>query len=396
MTAMTIAAIIMSAGAHASPGPDAVNFKGNLTVNHAVNPAGLSADWTTSDTANFGIDEDDDDDKVIDLTSMDSVIDGDPRILAEGFRFIEGPLWVKDITHPGGGRLIFCDLGGDAVHVWTPHDVTLAAGDVSDYRRPSDRAAGAALAPNGDVIITHFGRTLTAQDADGTVRTIASTVGGKQLNSPNDLAIRSDGMIYFTDPAFGTRGPAREIDVEGVYLIKPTNKPGQYAEPILLTDELSRPNGCVLSRDEKTLYVTDSATSKLWAFTVKADGTLTDGRVLADMNVAETETVPEGATRRGLADGLTVDAVGRIYAAGPGGIGVWTSEGQLVGRIWSLQGASNATIGGPRGDTLFVTARDKLFAVQLHESAWIAATPVPPPAVKNNHNNIDDKPPASR
>ena len=169
--------------------------------------------YTTTNTTYI-----DDDREDIDLTSMTTVIDGQPRIIAEGFRFLEGPLWIKDPTHPGGGRLLFCDLGGDAVFLWTPHDVTLEAGDVSEFRNPSDRAAGAALAPNGDVILTHFGRTLSAQDDQDNVRTIASTVGGKRLNSPNDLTIHTNGTIYFTDPAFSTRGPAREIDIEGVYL----------------------------------------------------------------------------------------------------------------------------------------------------------------------------------
>lgn len=187
--------------------------------------------------------------------------------------------------------------------------------------------------------------------------TLAGNYNGKKFNSPNDLVQHSDGSIYFTDPPYGLEGngddPAKELDFQGVYRLAPSG------DVTLLTDELSRPNGIALSPDEQTLYVANSDPSHpVWmAYTVRKDGSITDGRVFADAS-------DFAGKEPGLPDGMIIDADGYIYATGPGGVWVFTPDGRTLGKIKTGQATSNCTIDNG-GNVLYITADNYLLRMPL-------------------------------
>jgi gluconolactonase len=184
---------------------------------------------------------------------------------------------------------------------------------------------------------------------------------GKRLNSPNDGVFKSNGDLYFTDPPYG-RGlkqakgeefPNRDLDFCGVYRL---SKEGKLT---LLTREMTKPNGIAFSPDEKTLYVANSDPVKaIWmAFPVKEDGTLGEGRVFSDA------TKWVGADKPGLPDGMKVDAKGNVFATGPGGVLVFTSQGKHLGTI--ATGVPTANCGwGNEGSVLYVTADKALTRIK--------------------------------
>ncbi len=187
--------------------------------------------------------------------------------------------------------------------------------------------------------------------------TLADSYQGKRLNSPNDAAVKSNGEIYFTDPPYGLperfTDPRREIPFCGVYRVKPD---GQVD---LLTKEIERPNGIAFSPDEKTLYVAQSnpAQANWTAFSVKPDGSLGPGKELFDA----TDRVGK---EPGLPDGMTVDGAGNLWASGPGGIYVFSAEGELLGRLVTGERTSNCSF-GPNG-WLFMTVDSYLCRVQTN------------------------------
>jgi gluconolactonase len=180
---------------------------------------------------------------------------------------------------------------------------------------------------------------------------------GKRFNSPNDAVFRSNGDLYFTDPAYGLEkqweDPAREISFAGVY------RRSASGEITLLTSDMTRPNGLAFSPDERHLYVAQSdEKAAIWrVFDVKKDGTIDNGRVLFDA----TSMVPG---KKGLPDGLKIDTEGNLFATGPGGVLVITPEGKHLGTIATGQATSNCAFGDD-GRTLYMTADDYLMRVRL-------------------------------
>jgi gluconolactonase len=192
----------------------------------------------------------------------------------------------------------------------------------------------------------------------GGKRTLADNYQGKRLNSPNDGALHSSGDIYFTDPPYGLpareKDPRRELDHFGVYRIKQNTN-----EVTLLTTELQRPNGIAFSPDFKTLYVAQSDPKQaIWmAFDVTADGLLSNSRILHDVTTSVGK-LP------GLPDGMSVDSLGNLWASGPGGIYVMTSQGKVLGRLTTGEKTSNCAF-GEDGKSLFITADSYLCRVKL-------------------------------
>jgi gluconolactonase len=185
---------------------------------------------------------------------------------------------------------------------------------------------------------------------DGGKRTLADRHDGKRFNSPNDVVVKSDGSVYFTDPPYGLpKGPddpRREQPHFGVYRIAPDGK------VTLLTAEMTRPNGLAFSPDEKTLYVAQSdPDTAIWkAFPVNGDGTLGKGRVFFD-------ATPMAKTGlKGLPDGMKVDREGNLWATGPGGVLVFAPDGTLLGRIDTGEATANCAFGGPDGADLYLTS----------------------------------------
>lgn len=300
------------------------------------------------------------DPKLDDLIPKDAAIE----ILAGGFDWSEGPVWVKD-----GKYLLFSDIPKNMIWKWSEKD------GLKEYLKPSGYTGadkftgkepgsnGLALDKDGKLILCmHGDRRVARRDGDKFV-TLADKFDGKRLNSPNDLAFKSNGDLYFTDPPYGLPGQmedkGKQLDYQGVYRMTPKG------ELTLLTKEMSRPNGIAFSPDEKTLYVANSDPDKaVWmAFPVKADGTLDKGKVFFDSTQAVKDKKP------GLPDGLKVDKAGNVFATGPGGVYVFDKDGKHLGTL--ATGVPTANCGwGDDGSTLYITADKQLVRVKTKTKGW--------------------------
>ncbi|MCW3978330.1 MAG: SMP-30/gluconolactonase/LRE family protein, partial [Candidatus Bathyarchaeota archaeon] len=202
-------------------------------------------------------------------TTFEAIV-GDAAVekVAGGFEFTEGPVWVPD------GYLLFSDIPASTIYRWTPGSVSAEV-----FRAPSGRSNGLTLDREGRLLACEHDRRLSRTEGDGSVVTLAERYEGKLLNSPNDVVVRSDGSIYFTDPPYGLprQEEGRELDFNGVYRLAPDGA------LTLLDDSFDRPNGLAFSPDERVLYVNDSRRGHIRAFDVRADGTLSNGRVFAEL-----------------------------------------------------------------------------------------------------------------
>jgi gluconolactonase len=300
------------------------------------------------------------DPKLDDLIPKDAAIE----ILAGGFDWSEGPVWVKD-----GKYLLFSDIPKNMIWKWSEKD------GLKEYLKPSGYTGtdkftgkepgsnGLALDKDGKLILCmHGDRRVARRDGDKFV-TLADKYDGKRLNSPNDLAYKGNGDLYFTDPPYGLPGQmedkGKQLDFQGVYRMNPKG------ELTLLTKEMSRPNGIAFSPDEKTLYVANSDPERaIWmAFPVKADGTLDKGKVFFDATQAVKDKKP------GLPDGLKVDKAGNVFATGPGGVYVFDKDGKHLGTL--ATGVPTANCGwGDDGSTLYITADKQLVRVKTKTKGW--------------------------
>jgi gluconolactonase len=275
--------------------------------------------------------------------------------LADGFQFIEGPLWFD------AGYLWFSDVQGNVVRQWAQD------GKVTDILRPAgytgkDAPEGPLPGPNGMVhdkdgtvlLCQHGNRQIARISKDRKVSPLISKYKGKRLNSPNDLVFKSDGSLYFTDPPYGLPkqddDPKKELKFNGVY---------RFTRGSLqaVVQDLTRPNGIAFSPDEKILYISVSDEKhKVWMrYDVNPDGSVKDGRIFYD---ATSETMP------GLPDGMKVDSKGNLYCAGPGGVWVFSPEGKHLGTINTPKPPSNCNWGDD-GKTLYITAVDALYRIKL-------------------------------
>lgn len=262
---------------------------------------------------------------------------GEIERVGGGFTFTEGPVWIAS-----RGQILFTDIPADTIHQLAPPDT------ITVFRTPTGSSNGLGLGPQGQLIASEGGnRRVSRTQADGTVVTAADRWQGKRLNSPNDNVIRSDGTIYFTDPPYGLRaGQARELDFQGVFRIDPAGT--LHLESM----DMNRPNGVVLSPDEKTLYVDDSEAGLVRAFPVEPDGSLGPPAVF----------VP--ATGGG-GDGMAVDDAGNLYVTTTAGVRVYQPGGALWGTIAVPEVPTNCTFGGPDRTTLYITAQTSLYRVTL-------------------------------
>ena len=281
-----------------------------------------------------------------DLVAPDAALER----IAGGLAFTEGPVWR------GGTHLLFSDIPNKRIVRWRrlpegPELTTYATG----------MSNGLTLDRQGRVLAAeHDGRRVTSVADDGTRTVLAEQFQGKRLNSPNDIVVRSDGAIYFTDPPYGVQPskpgtvrpadwwikpiPGKEQPHNGVYRIEPD---GTLR---LLVDDFALPNGLAFSPDESVLYIDDSAHKHIRAFDVGKDGSLTRGRVLLDM-ASEDPGVP---------DGLKVDVRGNIFCTGPGGVWVCKADGKFLGRIILPELPANLAW-GEDATILFLTARTSVY-----------------------------------
>jgi gluconolactonase len=302
---------------------------------------------------------------------FDKLLPKDAKVetIARGFIWTEGPVWVKD-----GGYLLFSDIPNNVVNKWQEGKGVSKHLHPSGYTgktprggKPGDEPGsnGLMLDAQGRLTLCEHGdRRVTRIEKDGSKTTLADKYMGKRLNSPNDLVYHSNGDLYFTDPPYGlpkwADDPAREMDYCGIYLIRMNPKVDKKGfELILLTKEMTRPNGITLSPDEKTLYVANSDPDQpIWkAFPVKADGTLGEGKVFFD----STKWVKE--KRPGLPDGMKVDIHGNLWATGPGGVWVFTPDGTVLGNIDTGTNTANVAFGDD-GSMLYIAANHDICRIR--------------------------------
>jgi gluconolactonase len=290
---------------------------------------------------------------------LDELLDPEApiEVLASGFLWAEGPVWVKE-----GGYLLFSDIPRNSLMKWRDGEGLTLFMKPSGYTGVVDYGAepgsnGNTLDPQGRLVSCEHGdRRVSRLERDGGKKTLVDSFQGRRLNSPNDVVFHSSGAMYFTDPPYGLPGnfadPRRELGFCGVYRLTADG------ELTLLTDELTRPNGLAFSPDESVLYVANSGPERaLWMrYPVREDGKLGPGRVFADL----TSWVAE---HPGLPDGLKVDRRGNLFATGPGGTHVFTPEGERLGRIDTRQRTANCGW-GEDGSVLYLTAHRYLCRVR--------------------------------
>lgn len=261
------------------------------------------------------------------LVAQTDLVVGPLEPAGEGYTFTEGPLWV-----PSEGW-IFTDIG--------PQNVQRADGSV--LRSDSGGANGLALDREGRLLMCEGGaKRISRLEHDGSVTALAEGYKGKPFNAPNDLVVRSDGTIFFTDPESLRKDEKGELGFSGVYAISPDGT------LTLLIDDALYPNGIGLSPDEKTLYVSDTRQAHIRAFDLSALS-VSNGRVLCEVRIP---------------DGLAVDGAGNVWCSSTAGISVFDAAGTPLGKIKVPMMPTNCAFGGEDGKTLFVTARKQVFTVR--------------------------------
>lgn len=288
--------------------------------------------------------------------------DAKVEIIAEGFQFTEGPLWLEKEQ-----MLLLSDVPADAIYKWTEGNGKEVYVKPAGYTDTAKR--GGFMGPNG-LILSQDGKLLICQHGDRRIAimdvplnapqakfiTAVGQYNGKRLNSPNDLCLAANGDLYFTDPSYGfekgARDPKKEMAYQGVYKM---DKTGNVT---LLVDSIEAPNGIAIFPDGKTLLVANSDNrKKMWyAYDISSNGSLTNGRVFYDVS---SEKGPGGC------DGLKIDSKGNVFATGPGGVWIFTKDGTLIGKI-KVNGTSVANCAlTPDGKTIYLTATKYLLRVKM-------------------------------
>jgi sugar lactone lactonase YvrE len=263
--------------------------------------------------------------------------------IATGFTFTEGPVWRGD-------DLLFSDIPNSRT---IRYRALPEGSEITTFRHPTGNANGMTLDRHGRLLCCeHSGRRVSRVDSNGRVETVVDNYQGKKLNSPNDVVVRSDGSIYFTDPPYGLRGgtEGKELPHNGVYRVAPD---GQVQ---LLVDDFDRPNGLAFSPDERVLYVDDTSRGHIRAFDVAPDGSIANGRVLCELKAKPGE--------QGAPDGMKIDQEGNIYCTGPGGIWLFDGNGRYLGRIVMSEVPANLAWGDADWRTLYITARTSLYRLR--------------------------------
>ncbi|MFN7140545.1 MAG: SMP-30/gluconolactonase/LRE family protein [Limisphaerales bacterium] len=253
-------------------------------------------------------------------------------------KFTEGPVWVKK----DGGYLVFSDIPSDELKRWTRKE------GLTTYRKPSANANGNTVDKRQNLIsCEHSGRRVAIEEG-GSLKTLVDRYEGKRFNSPNDPVVKSDGTIYFTDPDYGLGKGTREIEGNYVYRYDPKTK-----IVTALVKDFDKPNGLCFSPDEKKLYIADSGKPRhIRVFDVQPDGTLANGKVFSEID-------------KGVPDGIRCDTKGRLWSSAGDGVHIFSPDGSLIGKILVPEGPANLCFGGPKGNTLFITARTSLYSIPV-------------------------------
>jgi len=286
------------------------------------------------------------------------------EVLAEGMDWTEGPLWIEEHQ-----MLLFCDIPPNRIYRWTEEGGTELYLTPSGYTQDTPRGGevgsnGLLLDPDGHLVLCQHGdRRMAKMDAPLAAPkpayvTLVDNYQGKKLNSPNDAVYRSNGDLYFTDPPYGleknVNDPLKEIPFQGVYRLTPDG------DVTLLLDSLTRPNGIAFLPDENTIIIANSDPGKVhwYAYNVDDQGLLRNGRIFFDASEASRLAM-------GMPDGLKVDARGNVFATGPGGIWIFNSSGEALGRIRIHQLVSNVSLSND-GKKIYATADGEVLRITLN------------------------------
>ena len=265
-----------------------------------------------------------------------------------GFTFTEGPIW-----HPVEHYLLFSDMPADVRRRWDQR------GGVREVKRPSNKCNGMTYDEHLNLIVCeHSTSSLVRERPDGQREVLASHFDGYELNSPNDVVVKSDGSIYFSDPCYG-RMPVygverpRQLGFQGVYRVPPGGGPPELLVERYMFDQ---PNGLCFSPDEQRLYVNDTVQALIRVFDVSTYGSLMNGRVFASGLASDREP--------GLPDGMKCDSRGNIWCTAPGGVWVFAPSGELIGKLRVPEMVANLAWGGPDFHTLFMCATHSVYSVK--------------------------------
>jgi gluconolactonase len=275
------------------------------------------------------------------------------ELLYDQCRWSEGPVWFRD-----GNFLIWSDIPNNRMLRWVPDALT---GSVSIFRKDSNYSNGNTRDREGRLVsCEHGGRRVTRTEPDGSITLIADSYRGKRLNSPNDVVVKSDGTIWFTDPNYGImsdyEGHKAEMEQDGCHVYRFDPKSGKLT---VVADDFDKPNGLAFSPDESILYVADSANSHdpdapkhIRSFKVGKDNRLKGGKTFCE-------------TQSGIPDGFRLDTEGNLWTSAGPAIEVFGRSGDLLGRIRFPQNVSNLCFGGPKKNRLFVPCTHQLYSMYV-------------------------------
>ena len=263
--------------------------------------------------------------------------------LFDDCRWAEGPAYF-----PAHRALVWSDIPNNRILRYDE-----ATNQVGVLRHPSNYSNGNTVDPQGRLVSAEHGtRRVTRTEHDGAITVLADAYDGKRLNSPNDVVVRSDGTVYFSDPSYGIEGFyegfAAEPEQEGQYLFRLS--PDGRLE--IAADDMQRPNGLAFSTDERVLYVSDTGTKTMRAYDVADDGSLTNGREFAKCTA-------------GGFDGFRVDEQGHIWSSAGDGVHVLHPDGTLLGKVLVPEGVANVQWGGYKRNRLYICATQSLYAILL-------------------------------
>lgn len=267
------------------------------------------------------------------------------KCIATGFRFTEGPVWFAE-----GNFLLFSDIPSDTIFRLDGDHI------VNVFRYPSGNSNGLTRDVQGRLIICeHKNRRVSRIENDGSITILADQFNFKKLNSPNDVVVKSNGSIYFTDPPYGIKPDQQEQNVQGVYRIT------QNGKIELAVGDFNRPNGLAFSPEEKKLYINDSSQLRhIRVFNVETDGSLSGGRIFHSMSIKY----------KGVPDGMKVDSNGFLFCTGPKGVWVFDPDGNHHGTILTPEKPSNCAWGDDDQKSLYITAESSIYKIRVNNAGF--------------------------